>query len=185
MGLMTAFIAVLVVLALIVVSLYNKLVRLRATAESAWSDIDVQLKKRYDLVPNLVETVKGYAAHEQTLFTRVTEARTLAMRAAGPAEAGRAENMLRESLKSLFAVAEAYPDLKANHNFIQLQGHLKEIEDAVEAARRYYNAVVRDLNTLVEQFPSNLVAARFKFAKKDFFELQTPALERQAVPVRF
>ncbi len=185
MGLMTAMLAVLVVLSLIVVSLYNKLVRLRATAESAWSDIDVQLKKRYDLVPNLVEAVKGYAAHEQTLFTKVTEARTLAMRAAGPAETAQAENMLRESLKSLFAVAEAYPDLKANQNFIQLQTHLKEIEDAVEAARRYYNAVVRDLNTMVEQFPSNLVATRFKFAKKDFFELEAPALERKAAPVRF
>ncbi|RPJ75662.1 MAG: LemA family protein, partial [Desulfobacteraceae bacterium] len=119
------------------------------------------------------------------LFTKVTEARTLAMRAAGPAETAQAENMLRESLKSLFAVAEAYPDLKANQNFIQLQTHLKEIEDAVEAARRYYNAVVRDLNTMVEQFPSNLVATRFKFAKKDFFELEAPALERKAAPVRF
>lgn len=185
MGLMTAVVAVLVVLALIVVSLYNKLVRIRATAESAWSDIDVQLKKRYDLVPNLVETVKGYASHEQALFTKVTEARTQAMRASGPAETASAQNLLRDSLKSLFAVAEAYPDLKANQNFLQLQAHLKEIEDAVEAARRYYNAVVRDLNTMVEQFPSNLVAARFKFEKKEFFELETPALERRAVPVRF
>ncbi len=185
MGLMTAVLAVLVVVALIVVSLYNRLVRLRATSESAWSDIDVQLKKRYDLVPNLVETVKGYAAHEQGLFVKVTEARTRAMSASGPAETARAENMLRESLKSLFAVAEAYPDLKANQNFIQLQGHLKEIEDAVEAARRYYNAVVRDLNTVIEQFPSNLVAARFKFAKRDFFELESPAEERRPAQVRF
>lgn len=185
MGFMTAVIAVLVVVALIVVSLYNRLVRLRATSESAWSDIDVQLKKRYDLVPNLVEAVKGYAAHEQSLFTKVTEARTLAMRASGPAEAAKAETMLRDSLKSLFAVAEAYPDLKANQNFIQLQEHLKEIEDAVEAARRYYNAVVRDLNTVIEQFPSNLVAARYKFTRKDFFELESPAVERRPVQVRF
>lgn len=185
MGFMTAVLAVLVVAALIVVSLYNRLVRLRATSESAWSDIDVQLKKRYDLVPNLVETVKGYAAHEQSLFIKVTEARSLAMNASGPAETAKAETMLRESLKSLFAVAEAYPDLKANQNFIQLQGHLMEIEDAVEAARRYYNAVVRDLNTVIEQFPSNLVATRFKFEKRDFFELESPAAERQPVRVAF
>ena len=167
------------------VAIYNKLVRLRNTAQSAWSDIDVQLKKRYDLVPNLVETVKGYAAHEQLLLQKVTEARASALRAAGPAQTAQAENLFRETLKSLFAVAEAYPDLKANQNFTQLQAQLKELEDGVESARRYYNAVVRDFNTAVEQFPSNLIAARFKFGPRDFFELEAPAAERTPVKVSF
>jgi LemA protein len=177
--------AVAAAVVLYAVSIYNTLVRLRNTSQSAWSDIDVQLKKRYDLVPNLVETVKGYAAHEQGLFQKVTEARTAAMRAAGPAETARAENQFRDTLKSLFAVAEAYPDLKANANFMQLQAQLKELEDGVESARRYYNAVVRDFNTAVEQFPSNLVASQFKFAPRDFFELEEPAAERQPVKVSF
>jgi LemA protein len=177
--------AVAAAVVLYAASIYNKLVRLRNTSQSAWSDIDVQLKKRYDLVPNLVETVKGYAAHEQSLFQKVTEARTSAMRAAGPAETARAENQFRDTLKSLFAVAEAYPDLKANANFMQLQAQLKELEDGVESARRYYNAVVRDLNTAVEQFPSNLVASQFKFAPRDFFELEEPAAERKPVKVSF
>lgn len=183
MGLTLGLGAILALVVFFGITLYNKLVRLRNTAESAWSDIDVQLKKRHDLVPNLVETVKGYAAHEQSLFARVTEARTQAIRSTGPAETARAETHLRDSLKGLFAVAEAYPELKANQNFLQLQGQLKEIEYAIEAARRYYNAVVRDLNTTVEQFPSNLVAARFNFGKKDFFELEAPAEERK--PVKF
>ncbi len=178
-------IAVAAVVALAVISLYNKLVRLRNTVRSAWSDIDVQLKKRYDLVPNLVETVKGYAAHEQLLFTKVTDARAQAIKATGPAETAKAENLLRDSLKSLFAVAEAYPDLKANQDFLQLQTQLKEIEDNIEAARRYYNAVVRDFNTAIEQFPSNLIASRFGFEKNDFFELESPELERKAVKVDF
>ena len=167
------------------VSVYNKLVRLRNGSDSAWSDIDVQLKKRYDLVPNLVETVKGYAAHEQTLFRKVTEARTSAMNAVGPSETGKAENQFRETLKSLFAVAEAYPDLKANQNFLQLQSQLKELEDNIESARRYYNAVVRGLNTAIQQFPSNLIAERYNFARRDFFELEAPAEERKPVKVGF
>jgi LemA protein len=185
MGLTFALGAALSLIVIFGIILYNKLVRLRNTAESAWSDIDVQLKKRHDLVPNLVETVKGYAAHEQSLFTRVTEARTQAILSSGPAESAQAETRLRDTLKSLFAVAEAYPELRANENFLQLQSQLKEIEDAVEAARRYYNAVVRDLNTTVEQFPSNLVAARFNFGRKDFFELQTPAEERKPAKIAF
>jgi LemA protein len=185
MGLTWIIAAVLAVVALLGISLYNKLVRLRNTVRSAWSDIDVQLKKRYDLVPNLVETVKGYAAHEQSLFTKVTEARAQAIRATGPAETAQAENMLRDSLKSLFAVAEAYPELKANQNFLQLQTQLKEIEDTIEAARRYYNAVVRDFNTAIEQFPSNLIASQFKFEKNDFFELESPEVERKPVRVGF
>jgi LemA protein len=167
------------------VSIYNKLVRLRNTSQSAWSDIDVQLKKRYDLVPNLVETVKGYAAHERTLLETLTAARSAGMQASGPAETAKAENRFRDSLNSLFAVAEAYPDLKANQNFLQLQAQLKDLEDGIESARRYYNAVVRDFNTAVEQFPSNLIASRFKFAQRDFFELEAPAVERKPVAVSF
>jgi LemA protein len=142
------------------VAIYNKFIRFSNTARSSWSDIDVLCKKRYDLVPNLVGTVKGYAAHERSLFEKVTEARTKAMRASSPAEKAKAENMLTETLKSLFAVAEAYPELKANTNFLQLQTHLKELEDNIEYARRYYNAVVRDYNILRESFPSNIIAFR-------------------------
>jgi LemA protein len=167
------------------ISVYNKLIRLRNTSHSAWSDIDVLLKKRYDLVPNLVETVKGYAAHERTLLEKLTAARTAGLQASGPAETAKAENLFRESLKSLFAVAEAYPDLKANQNFMQLQSQLKELEDGIESARRYYNAVVRDFNTAIEQFPSNLIAVRFKFVHREFFELETPGVERKPVPVSF
>ena len=185
MGLTWIIAAVVAVVALAGISLYNKLVRLRNTVRSAWSDIDVQLKKRYDLVPNLVETVKGYAAHEQSLFTKVTEARAQSIRATGPVETAQAENMLRDSLKSLFGVAEAYPELKANQNFLQLQAQLKEIEDTIEAARRYYNAVVRDFNTAIEQFPSNLIASQFRFEKNDFFELESQEIERKPVRVAF
>jgi LemA protein len=167
------------------IAIYNKLIRLRNTSQSAWSDIDVQLRKRYDLVPNLVETVKGYAAHERTLLEKLTAARTAGLQASGPAETAKAENLFRDSLKHLFAVAEAYPDLKANQNFLQLQTQLKDLEDGIESARRYYNAVVRDFNTAVEQFPSNLIASRFKFAQRDFFELETPQAERKAVTVKF
>jgi LemA protein len=167
------------------VAIYNKLVRLRNTSQSAWSDIDVQLKKRYDLVPNLVETVRGYAAHERKLLERLTEARGTGMKASGPAETAKAENQFRDTLKYLFAVAEAYPDLKANQNFLQLQAQLKDLEDGIESARRYYNAVVRDFNTAVEQFPSNLIAARFQFEPRPFFELETPEAGRQPVNVAF
>jgi len=168
-----------------VIAIYNKLVRLRNTVKSSWSDIDVQCKKRYDLVPNLVETVKGYASHERSLFEKVTEARTAAMRASSPADKAKAENMLTETLKSLFAVAEAYPDLKASTNFLQLQTHLKELEDNIENARRYYNAVVRDFNILIESFPSNIIASSFAFKQEEFFELETPEVERKPVKVSF
>jgi len=181
-GTLTALVAAIVFYA---IAIYNKLVRLRNTSQSAWSDIDVQLKKRYDLVPNLVETVKGYAAHERSLLEKLTEARTSGMKASGPAETARVENLFRDTLKSLFAVAEAYPDLKANQNFMQLQAQLKELEDSIESARRYYNAVVRDLNTAIEQFPSNLVASRFDFTQKDFFELKAPEVEREPIKVSF
>ena len=167
------------------VAIYNKLVRLRNTVKSSWSDIDVQCKKRYDLVPNLVEAVKGYASHEKSVFEKVTQARSMAMQAHSPAEMAKAENMIRDTLKSLFAVAEAYPELKANANFQQLQSQLQELENNIEYARRYYNAVVRDYNTLIESFPSNLIASQFKFQKEEFFELEAPAEERKAPRVSF
>ena len=179
------FLLIVLAVVFVVIVIYNKLVRLRTTVKSSWSDIDVHLKKRYDLVPNLVETVKGYATHEKTVFEKVTEARSYAMKASSPADKAKAENMFSETLKSLFAVAEAYPELKANANFMQLQSQLKELEDNIEYARRYYNAVVRDYNILTETFPSNLVAAQFRFAKEEFFELEEADVERKPVKVSF
>jgi LemA protein len=176
--------AALVALAALVVSLYNRLVRLRNASENAWSDIDVQLKRRYELIPNLVETVKGYARHEQGTFTQVTEARTRAMAASAPGEKAAAEGDLTRVLKSLFAVAEAYPELRANENFLALQGELSKVEEVIQSARRYYNAVVRDLNTACETFPSNLVASTFGFSKREYFELDAEA-ERSAPTVSF
>jgi LemA protein len=152
-------------------AIYNSLVKLREQADSAWADIDVQLKRRYDLIPNLVETVKGYASHEKGTFEAVVQARSAAMGAQGPAAQAEAENMLSGALKSLFALAEAYPDLKAAGGFRDLQGSLSEMEDAVQQARRYYNAVVRDFNTKVQQVPSNLVARAFNFREREFFEI--------------
>jgi len=176
---------VIVVLIIGVVSIYNKLIRLRNTVKSSWSDIDVQCKKRFDLVPNLVETVKGYASHERTVFEKVTEARTMAMKATTPSEMAKAENMIRDTLKSLFAVAEAYPELKANQNFIQLQTQLQELENNIEYSRRYYNAVVRDFNILIESFPSNLIASMFNFKQAELFQLEAPEIERKPVKVNF
>jgi len=176
---------ILAILVIAVVSIYNKLVRLRNTVKSSWSDIDVQCKKRYDLVPNLVETVKGYASHEKAVFEKVTQARTMAMQASTPVEMAKAENMLRDTLKSLFAVAEAYPELKANANFMQLQSQLQELENNIEYARRYYNAVVRDYNILIESFPSNLIAKQFSFKQEELFQLETPEVERKPVKVSF
>jgi LemA protein len=175
--------AILVLAAGVVI--YNKLVRLRTTVKSSWSDIDVHLKKRYDLVPNLVETVKGYATHEKGVLENVTMARAAAMKAATPADKAKAENMFSETLKSLFAVAEAYPQLRANENFMQLQQQLKDIEDNIEYARRYYNAVVRDYNIMTETFPSNIVASQFRFEKSEFFELEEAGVERKPVKVSF
>ncbi len=176
---------ILAVLVLAVVTIYNKLIRLRNTVKSSWSDIDVQCKKRYDLVPNLVETVKGYASHEKSVFEKVTEARSMAMKATSPAEMAKADNMLRDTLKSLFAVAEAYPELKANANFMQLQSQLQELENNIEYSRRYYNAVVRDFNVLIESFPSNLVASQFNFKQAELFQLEAPEVERKPVKVSF
>ena len=155
-----------------VISIYNRLVQMRQRVAEAWSDIEVQMKRRYNLVPNLVETVKGYAGHEKSTLEQVTAARTAAMNAHGsPAQQAGAENMLSGALKSLFALSEAYPELKANQNFQELQDQLSELEDHIQKARRFYNGNVRDLNTLVEQFPSNLVAGRFGFSQAEFFEL--------------
>jgi len=184
-------IAILVILGIFIIiisvgiAIYNKLIRLRNTVKSSWSDIDVQLKKRYDLVANLVETVKGYASHEKYVFEKVTEARSMAMKAKSPADKAKTENMFTETLKSLFAVAEAYPELKANANFMQLQLQLKELEDNIEYARRYYNAVVRDFNILIESFPSNIIATSFNFKQEEFFELEAPEVERKPVKVSF
>jgi len=177
---------VLIILAILVagIAIYNRLVRLRNTVESSWSDIDVLLKKRYNLVDNLVETVKGYASHERKTLEGVTEARSMAMKAAGPVEKAEAENMFTSTLKSLFALSEAYPDLKANTNFLELQKQLVEIEDNIEYARRYYNAVVRDYNTMTEAFPSNIIAGQFGFQKAEFFELEIPEA-RERVKVDF
>ena len=167
-----------------VVFSYNRFVLLINRAKEAWSDIDVQLKRRHDLIPNLVNTVKGYAKHESGAFESVTKARAAAMGAGSLAEKNQAENMLTGALKSLFAVAEAYPDLKANQNFLELQRELSDTENKIQSARRFYNGNVRDLNTTVESFPSNVIASVFKFAKMELFELQDEAT-REAVKVSF
>lgn len=174
--------AVLVIFWLITV--YNSLIRLKNQTDEAWSDIDVQLKRRYDLIPNLVETVKGYAKHERELFEKVTQARTAAMGAQGIAAKGQAENMLAGTLKSLFAVAENYPDLKANENFLKLQDELSDTENKIQAARRFYNGNVRDFNIKIESFPSSIVANTFKFGKREFFELEEEAA-KEPVKVQF
>ncbi len=178
---------VLVVVGLLVMSMYNKLVSLKNKVMEAWSGIDVQLKRRYDLIPNLVSTVKGYAAHESGTLEKVIQARNQAMSAGQGGDINaqvQAENVLSGTLKSLFALSENYPDLKANTSFLQLQSTLGEIEENLQNARRYYNALVRDNNTAVESFPSNLIANNFNFTKFDFFEIENEA-ERQNVEVKF
>jgi LemA protein len=175
---------VIVVVALLLVALYNRLVRLRNRVDNAWAQVEVQLKRRWDLIPNLIETVKGYAAHERGVFERVAEARSRAMAATTPAEAGQAEGMLTQALRGLLAVAEAYPELKANQNFMALQGQLAELESSIAGSRQGYNSVVRDLNTRIETFPSNIVAGMFSFRRRDFFEIQDAA-ERTAPKVQF
>jgi len=175
---------VIVIVAMWIVGMYNGLVKLRVQADSSWSDVDVQLKRRYDLIPNIVETVKGYAGHEKSTLESVVSARARAMNAQGPAAKGQAENMLTGTLKTLFALAENYPQLRAVESFNQLQATLSQIEDAIQNARRYYNAVVRDLNTKIQQFPSNIIAGMFNFKEREFFELDAPE-ERQAPKVKF
>jgi LemA protein len=177
-------IAVVAVVAVWLISAYNGLVKLKNRAKEAWSDIDVQLKRRYDLIPNLVETVKGYASHEKELFEKVTQARASAMSATGMKEKAGAENMLSDTLKSLFAVAENYPDLKASTNFLELQRELTDTEDKIQAARRFYNTNVRDLNIAVETFPNNIIAGSFGFKQMELFETANEK-EREAVAVKF
>lgn len=178
---------IVVLLVLFVIAVYNSLVQLKVRVEEAWSDITVQLKRRADLIPNLIETVKGYAAHEKEVFQRVTEARTAVMDATskGPKETAQAENMFEGALKSLFAVAEAYPDLKASQNFQQLQAELVDTEDKIQASRRFYNGGVRDLNTKIEMFPSNIIAGMFNFVKREFFEVEDMASIEKPVEVKF
>lgn len=185
--LITAFVIVaglLVLLAVWVIAVYNGLIRLRNRVDEAWSDIDVQLKRRYDLIPNLVESVKGYATHERETLQKVIAARAAAMGAQSMSDRAEAENMLSQTLKSLFAVTESYPDLKASQNFLQLQDDLKDTEDKIQASRRFYNANVRDFNTKIQVFPNNIVAAQLSFKKYDFFEIGN-AQERENVQVKF
>lgn len=163
--------------------MYNGLITLKNRTDEAWSDIDVQTKRRYDLIPNLVETVKGITKQEQTVFTDVTKARSAAMNAQGVEQKAQAENTLSGTLKSLFAVAEAYPDLKSSQNFLQLQGELTDTEDKIQAARRFYNANVRDLNTKIESFPTNIFAGMLHFTKREFFETDEAA--KEPVQVQF
>jgi LemA protein len=175
---------ILAVIAFVVIGMYNSLVRLRVRVDGAWADIDVQLKRRWDLIPNLVETVKGYASHERDTLEGVVEARNRAMSAQGPAAKAEAEGALTGALRQLFALSEAYPQLRAVESFTQLQGTLNEIEGAVQNARRYYNAVVRDYNTKIEVFPTNLLAGMFGFTRREFFSLEDEG-EREAPKVSF
>ena len=179
----------IVVIAVIVAALwliltYNGLVRRRYRVREAWSDIDVQLKRRYDLIPNLVETVKGYMAHERGVFEKVTEARTRALGAQNKTEKADAENILSGTLKTLFAVSENYPELKANANFLDLQRELADTENKIQAARRFYNGNVMELNTKIETFPTNLIVGMFGFKKEEFFGLESEA-EKEAIKVKF
>lgn len=176
-------VAVVLVLVIFLWATYNGLVTLRNRVDEAWSDITVQLKRRLDLIPNLVESVKGYASHEKEVFEKVTEARANTLNAQGVKETAKAENQFEGALKSLFAVAEAYPQLRATENFQQLQGELVDTEDKIQASRRFYNGGVRDLNTKIEVFPNNLFAGMFGFAKKDFFELDETEQDKAEKPV--
>jgi LemA protein len=170
MGIVLLIIILAVIFGVIV--MYNGLIRLKNRVDEAWSDIDVQLRRRHDLIPNLINTVKGYAAHEKEVFEKVTEARTRAIGAGTADEKAKAENVLSGALKSLFAVAEAYPDLKANQNFLELQRELTDTEDKIMAARRFYNGNVRDFNTKIQAFPTNIFAGMLNFTKRDFFQAE-------------
>ncbi len=180
----------LVVLAIIIlsffygVSVYNSLVRKKTEMEEGWSSIDVFLKKRYDLIPNLMETVKGYASHEKELFENITKARNLAQNASSVNEQGQAENALKNSMMNLFAIAENYPELKANQNFSELQNELTSLEEEIEMTRRYYNGTVKENNISIESFPSNIIANMFNFDKGEFFEISN-ATEREPVKISF
>ncbi|GAC1392164.1 MAG: LemA family protein [Candidatus Saccharimonadales bacterium] len=182
-----AIIAVIVVLFIFVVALYNGLVRANVRVDEAWSDISVQLKRRYDLIPNLVNTVKGYATHENDVFVKVTEARANALNATGVADTAKAENQFQGTLKSLFAVAESYPDLKANQNFMQLQDELVDTEDKIQASRRFYNGSARDLNIKIKTFPTSIFAGMLGFKTREFCEVDAneQAIIDKPVDVKF
>lgn len=177
--------AILVVIILWAVLMYNGFITRVNRAKEAFADIDVQLKRRYNLIPNLIESVKGYAAHEKKVFEDVTKARGAAMGASGTQGKAQAENMLSSTLKSLFAVTEAYPDLKANQNFLQLQAELTDTEDKIQAARRFYNSNVRDFNIAIEKFPGNVMANMMHFSQMDFFELDEDSAAKDPVKVQF
>ncbi len=186
MTLLYILIALVVIIGLWFIASYNGFVTATNRVRESWADIDVQLKRRYDLIPNLVETVKGYANHESGTLQKVTEMRTRAMNATAPADKADAENMLSGALKSLFAVSENYPNLKANENFVALQNELSDTENKIQAARRFYNGVVMELNTKIQSFPSNMIASMFGFAQKDFFQLSdSEAAAREPVKVQF
>lgn len=182
---MWIFILIIVAIIVVVALIYNSLIRSRNRVDEAWADIEVQLKRRYDLIPNLVNTVKGYAAQESGVLERVTQARTQAMGAQTVQEHQKDENMLSSTLKSLFAIAENYPDLKSNQNFMQLQSDLTDTENKIQAARRFYNGNVRDFNTKIEVFPTNLFASMLGFAKRNFFDIDDNGPEQQPVEVKF
>jgi LemA protein len=186
MTILYILLGVLVLLVLWVVASYNGFITLVNRAKEAWSDIEVQMKRRYDLIPNLIETVKGYAAHEKQAFDNVSSARAAAMGASSVADHAQAENMLTGALKSIFAIAEAYPDLKANTNFLELQRELSDTENKIQASRRFYNQNVMALNTGLEQFPGNIVGGMFKFEKREFFELsENEQAAKEPVKVSF
>lgn len=179
------FLAIGALLIIWVVTAYNSLVGMRNRAKEAWADIEVQLKRRYDLIPNLVNTVKGYATHESSAFENITKARSAAMGAGNLSDKGAAENMLAGALKSVFAIAEAYPDLKANQNFLALQSELSDTENKIQASRRFYNGNVRDFNTTVESFPTNILSGLFNFSKMEFFDLPDNDVAQNPVEVKF
>ncbi|MCY7288787.1 MAG: LemA family protein [Cryobacterium sp.] len=184
-------IPVLIIVVLVVIigiylwATYNSLVTLKVRVDEAWSDITVQLKRRADLIPNLIETVKGYAAHERAVFENVTKARAESINAQGPAEAAAAENHMQTALRSIFAVAEAYPQLQASQNYLQLQGELVDTEDKIQASRRFYNGGVRELNTKIQVFPNNLIARNLGFTQRDFFEVSDSAAIAEPPRVQF
>lgn len=188
---MELLIVILVIVALVVIigiylwSTYNGLVRLNVRVDEAWSDITVQMKRRADLIPNLIEAVKGYAAHEKQVFENVTAARAATVNATTPAEAGKAENMMQGALKSIFAVAEAYPQLQANQNFLQLQAELVDTEDKIQASRRFYNGGVRELNTKIKVFPNTLFVRGLGFKEREFFEVDEPSAIAEPPKVQF
>jgi LemA protein len=178
-------VAVIVIIALVFMAMYNGLVKLRNRVDNAWAQIDVQLKRRHDLIPNLIETVKGYAAHEKGVFEQVTAARAATVSASTPAEAAVAENQFQAAMKSIFAVAEAYPQLQANQNFLQLQGELVDTEDKIQASRRFYNGGVRELNTKIKIFPNTLFVRGLGFTEREFFEVADAAAIAEPPRVQF